>query len=157
VSTTERGRVLRFVAVFFSICVCFAGRAHAGEAESRALAREFLVLNGTAGGIDYTISQIVEGMVQRLKQTDLDKVAAFERNVTEAYPGYKAAWLEELETYLAMSFTEEELTELCNFHRSAVGKKMLTVVSSQNKEYFAISEKHSMQLVTFIWRAAGIR
>jgi hypothetical protein len=135
--------------------VCFAAGAHAAEAESRALAREFLVLNGIVGTIDRTISQMVQPMVQRLKQTEPDKAAAFERNVTEASAKYKSAWLEDLEAFLAKSLTEKELTELCDFYRSAIGKKMLAVMSAQNKEFAAISQKHSMQLIAFLAMAGG--
>jgi hypothetical protein len=153
--STKRGDVLRFVAVFFCICACFAGRAHGGEAESRALAREFLVLNGTVGSIDYTTLQMVQPMVQRLKQTEPDKAAAFERNVIEASAKFKSAWLAELETYLAKSLSEKELTELCNFYRSAIGQKMIAVMSAQNKEFAAIGQKHSMQLIAFLAMAGG--
>jgi hypothetical protein len=155
VSATKRGRVVRFVAVFLCVCVCFAGRAYGGEAEAKALAREFLVLNGTVGTIDYTISQMVQPMVQRLKQTEPDKAAAFERNVTEASAKYKSAWLEDLEAYLAKSLTEKELIDLCDFYRSAIGKKMLTVMSAQSKEFAAIGQKHSMQLIAFLAMAGG--
>src|SRR5262249_46174725 len=140
---------------FFCICVCFAGRAYAGEAEARTLAREFLVLNGTVGIIDRTVLQMVQPMVERLKLTAPDKAAAFERTVIEASAKYKSAWLEDLEAYVAKSLTEQEMMELCDFYRSAVGKKMNAVMSGQNKEFVAISQKHSMQLIAFLAMAGG--
>jgi len=122
------------------------------------LAREFLVLNGTVGNMDYTISQMVQPMVARLKQTEPDKAAAFERNVIDATAKFKSAWLVEVETYLAKSFTEKELTELCDFYRSAIGQKMTTIVSPQNKEFAAIGQKHLMPIMAFLAMTAdGIR
>ena len=119
------------------------------------MAREFLVLNGTVGIIDRTVSQMVQPMVQRLKQTDPDKAAAFERTVIEASAKYTSAWLEDLEAYVAKSLTEQELIELCDFYRSSIGKKMNAVMSGQNKEFTAISQKHSMQLIAFLAMAGG--
>ena len=132
--------------------------ARSGEAEARALALELLTLNGTVDGFDRLISQMLQPSVQRLKQTGPEKAAAFERNVTEAAGKIKSAWIEELQAYLAKNLSENELMQLRNFYRSAVGQKMLKVMSSQDKEIATINQKHSQQLMALIAMAgAGIR
>jgi hypothetical protein len=126
-SIAEAGRAVLMALAFIAFLT--PAQAQQTSANAIALAKEIIVLKGSAHMFDPVVPNLVDKTKTMLMQTnpmlskDLNDVAAKLR--TELAP--RASELLELMAKLyAAAFTEQELKDALAFYKSALGKKITT-------------------------------
>jgi hypothetical protein len=136
----------RFFAAFFVLALNLSAMdAFADEAQRMALAREVLAGGGTR--FEQLFAQMVEPTVAKLAQNDPEKAADYDRTMRKIFAETSEQLINELAPMIVNEFTEQELTQIRDYQRSALAKKWAQFASPANKEFIAIVQKHTQRLM----------